>query len=418
MNRWMIMFTGTAINIMLGVLYSWSIFVVPLSNKFGWSRAQLSWPFTASIFTFALVMVAAGKWQDKVGPRIVCVTGGIVMGIGFILTSFVTSFPALVITFGVIGGAGVAMSYVTPVVTSMKWFPDKKGLAAGITVFGFGFGAFVFTPIAVKLIAGVGIMASFFWLGCIWIIGVGGLGMLLQVPPPGYKPEGWEPPVAAAGVTDAVAVDWETGDMIKTPTFWLLWLAFLGNASVGIMVISMIAPYAKTLGISAETAAFFIGYLSITNGFGRIIAGWLSDAIGRTRAMVLIFSITTVNVFLLPIMAKTTAGYAVGLMICGASYGANFALFPAATAAFFGAKNLGGNYAAVFTAWGVGGVIGPQSKAAMLRKYSAGLSGEELVSARLQAYKIAFYIGTAMGILAVVTAVLCKPPGAPPEAAK
>ncbi len=418
MNRWMIMFTGTAINIMLGVLYSWSIFVVPLSKKFGWSRAQLSWPFTASIFTFALVMVAAGKWQDKVGPRIVCVTGGIVMGIGFILTSFVTSFPALVITFGVIGGAGVAMSYVTPVVTSMKWFPDKRGLAAGITVFGFGFGAFVFTPIAVKLIAGVGIMASFFWLGCIWIIGVGGLGMLLQVPPPGYKPEGWEPPVAAVGVTDAVAVDWETGDMIKTPTFWLLWLAFLGNASVGIMVISMIAPYAKTLGISAETAAFFIGYLSITNGFGRIIAGWLSDLIGRTRAMVLIFSITTVNVFLLPVMAKTTAGYAVGLMICGASYGANFALFPAATAAFFGSKNLGGNYAAVFTAWGVGGVIGPQSKAAMLRKYSTGLSGDELRLSRLQAYKIAFYIGTAMGILAVVTAVLCKPPGAPPEAAK
>ena len=418
MNRWMIMFTGTAINIMLGVLYSWSIFVVPLSKKFGWSRAQLSWPFTASIFTFALVMVAAGKWQDKVGPRIVCVTGGIVMGIGFILTSFVTSFPALVITFGVIGGAGVACSYVTPVVTSMKWFPDKKGLAAGITVFGFGFGAFVFTPIAVRLIKGVGIMPSFFWLGCIWIIGVGGLGMLLQVPPPGYKPEGWEPPVAAAGVTDAVAVDWETGDMIKTPTFWLLWLAFLGNASVGIMVISMIAPYAKTLGISAETAAFFIGYLSITNGFGRIIAGWLSDAIGRTRAMVLIFSITTVNVFLLPIMAKTTAGYAVGLMICGASYGANFALFPAATGAFFGSKNLGGNYAAVFTAWGVGGVIGPQSKAAMLRKYSSGLSGEELRLSRLKAYKIAFYIGTAMGILAVVTAVLCKPPGAPPEAAK
>ncbi|MCH7645731.1 MAG: MFS transporter, partial [Nitrospinae bacterium] len=108
MNRWLIMFTGTLINIMLGVLYSWSIFVVPLSQKFGWSRAQLSWPFTMSIFTFALVMVAAGKWQDKVGPRIVCVTGGIIMGIGFILTSFVTSFPALVITFGVIGGAGVA----------------------------------------------------------------------------------------------------------------------------------------------------------------------------------------------------------------------------------------------------------------------------------------------------------------------
>jgi OFA family oxalate/formate antiporter-like MFS transporter len=361
-------------------------------------------------------MVAAGKWQDKAGPRIVCVTGGVVMGIGFILTSYISSLSALYLTFGVIGGAGVAMGYVTPIAAIVKWFPDKKGLTVGIGVSGFGFGAFVFTPIAVKLIKSVGVMSSFFYLGIIWIVAVGGLGMILQNPPAGYKPEGWEPPAPAVGVT--VTEDWDVGDMVKTPTFWLLWLAFLGNASVGIMVISMIAPYAKTLGISAETAAYLIGFLSIANGLGRIIAGFLSDALGRTKAMILIFSITTVNVFLLPVMAKTTVGYAVGLMICGASYGANFALFPAATAAFFGSKNIGTNYAAVFTAWGVGGVVGPQSKAAMLRAKTTGLSGDELRLARLGAYKTAFYIGTALGCLAVVTSFLCKPPGAKPEAAK
>jgi OFA family oxalate/formate antiporter-like MFS transporter len=362
-------------------------------------------------------MVAAGKWQDKVGPKMVCVTGGIIMGIGFILTSFISSLGALYLTFGVIGGAGVACSYVTPVVTSIKWFPDKRGLAAGITVSGFGFGAFVFTPIAVKLIKSVGVMSSFLYLGIVWIVLVGGLGFVLVNPPPGYKPEGWEPPAPAVGVAP-VHADWDIGDVIKTPTFWLLWLAFVGNASVGIMVISLIAPYAKTLGIDATTAAFLIGFLSIANGFGRIIAGWLSDAIGRTRAMVLIFSITTVNVFLLPVMAKTVAGYAVGLMVCGGSYGANFALFPAAAGAFFGTKNLGTNYAALFTAWGVAGVIGPQSKAAMLRKYTTGLTGDELRLARLTAYKLAFYIGTACGVLAVVTSFLAKDPGAPPEAAK
>ena len=143
-----------AINCMLGVVYSWSIFVVPLSRKFGWSRAQLSWPFTASIFTFVLVAVMAGKWLDKGRPRIVCLTGAIFLGVGFILTSYITSFPALVITYGVIGGAGVGLSYLTCVVTSIRLFPDKKGLAAGITVFGFGLGAFVFTPIAVKPIKG------------------------------------------------------------------------------------------------------------------------------------------------------------------------------------------------------------------------------------------------------------------------
>jgi OFA family oxalate/formate antiporter-like MFS transporter len=416
MKRWVICLAGTAINLALGTLYSWSIFVVPLSKKFGWSRADLTWPFTVSIVFFAGVMVAAGKWQDKVGPRIVCVVGGVAMGVGYILTSFISSLAALNVTFGIIAGSGLACSYVTPVATSIKWFPDKKGLAAGITVSGFGFGAFVFTPLMVKLIKSVGVMNAFLYLGFIWIVIVCGLGLILENPPPGWKPEGWEPP--APTVVGAEIHDWHWRDMLKTSTFWFLWLAFIGNAGVGLMVISLIAPYAKTLGMSPETAAFMIGFLSIANGLGRIIAGWLSDLIGRTRAMVLIFSITTVNVFLLPWAAKTTIGYAVGLMICGAAYGANFALFPAAAAAFFGPKAIGTNYAALFTAWGVAGVIGPRAKAAMLRSYTAGLTGEELRLARLKAYKLAFYIGTALGLLAVITALLAKHPGAPPEPAK
>ena len=351
-------------------------------------------------------MVAAGKWQDKVGPRIVCITGSIVTGIGIILTSFISSLGGLYLTFGVIGGAGMAMSYVTPVVTSMKWFPDKKGLAAALTVSS----PIALTPIAVKLIKAKGVMPAFFWVGIIYIVVVGGLGMILHNPPPDYKPKGWEPPAPTAGAL-TVGADWKVGDTIKTPTFWLLWLAFLGNASVGIMVISLIAPYAKTLGISAETAAFFIGYLSIANGLGRIIAGWLSDRMGPTRVMVVLFTITTVNVFLLPLMAKTTAGYAFGLMICGASFGANLALFPAATATFFGSKNLGANYGAVYTAVGVAAVVGTLAKAATLRKYTTGLTGEELRLGRLKAYKLAFYIGTAFAALALASALFTRPPG-------
>jgi len=170
------------------------------------------------------------------------------------------------------------------------------------------------------------------------------------------------------------------------------------------MVISLIAPYAKTLGMSPETAAFLIGFLSIANGFGRIIAGWMSDVMGRTRAMILIFSITTAVVIALPYIAATTVGLAVGLMVCGAAYGANFALFPAATAEYFGTKNLGVNYACVFTASGVAGVIGPQSKAYMLRSYPKDAAG------RLAAYGAAFKIAAALGILAVVMAIVTRPP--------
>jgi len=411
MNRWVICLAGTGINICLGVLYSWSIFVVPLIAKFGpgtevnsaaFSRANLSWVFTASIFTFALVMVYAGRLQDRIGPKAVTMIGAGIMATGFILTSFVSSVPAIFLTYGVIGGAGVAFGYVTPVVTTIKWFPDKKGLTVGITVAGFGFGAFVFTPIAVKLIKTVGVSSAFLYLGFIFLIVIMALAQILRVPPPGYKPEGWTPPAPKPGA--AKARDYTPGEMIKTGTFWTLWLAFVGNAGVGLMVISLIAPYAKTLGMSAETAAYLIGFLSIANGFGRIIAGFMSDAMGRATAMIVIFAVTTATVIAIPYMANTTVGLAVGLMVCGAAYGANFALFPAATAEYFGTKNLGVNYASVFTAWGIAGVIGPQSKAAMLRSYPKDVAG------RLDAYNAGFKIAAALGILAVVMALMIKPP--------
>ena len=411
MNRWAICLAGTGINICLGVLYSWSIFVVPLITKFGpgtevnsaaFTRANLSWVFTASIFTFALVMVYAGRLQDRIGPKAVTMIGACIMATGFILTSFVSSVPAIFLTYGVIGGAGVAFGYVTPVVTTIKWFPDKKGLTVGITVAGFGFGAFVFTPIAVKLIKTVGVSSAFLYLGFIFLVVIMILAQALRVPPPGYKPEGWTPPAPKPGL--AKARDWTPGEMIKTTTFWTLWLAFVGNAGVGLMVISLIAPYAKTLGMSAETAAFLIGFLSIANGFGRIIAGFMSDAMGRATAMIVIFAVTTATVIAIPYMANTTVGLAVGLMVCGAAYGANFALFPAATAEYFGTKNLGVNYASVFTAWGIAGVIGPQSKAAMLRSYPKDVAG------RLGAYNAGFKIAAGLGILAVVMAIMIKPP--------
>lgn len=413
MNRWAICLAGTGINICLGVLYSWSIFVVPLIDKYGaeagFTRASLAWPFTASIFVFALVMVYAGRLQDRIGPRPVATIGAVIMGLGFILTAFANSVPMIAITYGVIGGAGVAFGYVTPIAATVKWFPDKKGLTVGIAVSGFGFGAFVFTPIAVKLIKSVGVSQAFLYLGVIFLICVGALAQILRNPPPGYKPEGWTPPPPKPGGVKA-SRDWAATEAIKTPTFWTLWFAFLGNAGVGLMVISLIAPYAKSLGMSAETAAYMIGFLSIANGFGRIIAGWLSDAMGRTRAMILIFAITTINVFLLPTMAGTALGFALGLMICGASYGANFALFPAATAEYFGTKNLGVNYAAVFTAWGVAGVVGPQTKAYLIASRTAGLEGEALTQAQLGAYKAAFMVGTGLGVLAVIMAIITRPP--------
>jgi len=414
MNRWIICLAGTGINLVLGVLYSWSIFVVPLNEKFGWSRADLTWPFSVSILVFALVMVAAGKWQDKVGPRLVATVGGVLMGIGYILSGFITSLAALIFTFGVIAGAGVACGYVTPIAATVKWFPDKRGLTTGITVSGFGFGAFVFTPLARKLIVAVGVMTAFKVLGIIFLIIVVALAQILRNPPPGWKPEGWEPP-APTETKKVAARDWTLSEAIKTWSFWSLWLAYLGNAGVGLMVISLIAPLAKTLGISQETAAFLIGFLSIFNGLGRIIAGWVSDLIGRRAAMLVFFSITTVMCILMSFtnIAGTTVGYALALMIFGASYGSNFALFPAATADYFGTKNLGNLYAGVFTAWGFAGFVGPRFiKARLLKSIPQKLLAQGIPKeqANLVAYKTAFKVAIGLGLLAVVMSFLTRHP--------
>ncbi len=415
MNRWIVCLAGTGINLVLGVLYSWSIFVVPLQDKFGWSRADLTWPFSVSILTLAIVMVPAGKWQDKVGPRLIATVGGILMGLGYFLSGFITSLPALIFTFGVMSGAGVACAYVTPISATVKWFPDKRGLAAGITVSGFGFGAFVFTPLARKLIVAVGVMTAFKILGIIFLVIVVALAQILRDPPPGWKPEGWEPPTPSEETAPATEDHWTLGTAIKTWAFWSLWLAFLGNAGVGLMVISLIAPLAKTLGISQEIAAFLIGFLSIFNGFGRILAGWLSDVIGRRAAMLVFFSTTTIMCISMAFtnIAGTTLGYALALMIFGASYGSNFALFPAVTADYFGTKNMGNIYAGVFTAWGFAGFVGPRFiKARLLKSIPQKLiaHGIPLEQANLIAYKTAFKVAIGLGLLAVVIAFLTKAP--------
>jgi len=415
MKRWVICLAGTGINLVLGVLYSWSIFVVPLQEKFGWSRADLTWPFSVSVLTLAVTMVIAGKWQDKVGPRPVATLGCILMGLGYAFSGFISSLTVLTFTFGVIGGAGVACGYVAPITASVKWFPDKRGLASGITVSGFGFGAFVFTPLARKLIVAVGVMKAFKILGVLFLIIVVALAQLLKDPPPNWKPEGWEPPMPGETKTQATERHWTLGEAIKTWSFWSLWLAFLGNAGVGLMVISLIAPLAKTLGISQETAAFLIGFLSIFNGFGRILAGWLSDVIGRRAAMLVFFSTTTLMCMIMAFtnIAGTTLGYALALMIFGASYGSNFALFPAATADYFGTENLGNIYAGVFTAWGFAGFVGPRFiKARLLKSIPKKLVAQGLPreQANLVAYKTAFKVAIGLGLLAVVISFLTRPP--------
>jgi len=403
MNRWLVALGALIVQLSLGVIYAWSVFVKPLEKDFGWTRTQTSLAFTISVAVFALVMIYAGRLQDRIGPRIVCTIGGVIMAIGFLLASFTSSLAWLYISYGVIVGAGIAFSYVTPIGALVKWFPDKRGLMTGVAVAGFGWSAMIFAPLANQIIQSQGWAPAFRILGIIFLIAVVGGAQLVRNPPEGWVPAGWTPPQPVTTATGAEArVDYEPRELFSVPQAWMLWIMYAFHASAGLMVIGHLSPYGQARGLEPATAAAAVGILSIFNGAGRILAGWISDLIGRRWTFVLMFSITTITMaVILWALGGTFIGLSLAVALVGLAYGSNFALFPATTADFFGTKNIGANYALIFTAWGVAGIIGPIIGG---RVYDATGS-----------YLVAFYIAAALAAIAAILGFLLRAP-APREA--
>src|SRR5262245_57498471 len=219
-NRWWRVVGGLSMNMALGTLYAWSVFVAPLEERFGWKRADTSMVFTIAVIVFALSFVLAGRLQDKYGPRMCSLAGGILVSLGFYLCSFTTSLNYLYVCFGVIGGLGNGFGYAIPIPVMAKWFPDKRGLAVGLAVGGYGAGSAIFGPLAqLKLIPAYGLPATFQILGAIFLVMTIAGAFLLKNPPPGYKPAGWSP---AAAKSAANAREFTPGEMLRTPTFYLM----------------------------------------------------------------------------------------------------------------------------------------------------------------------------------------------------
>jgi len=397
MNRWLVPIGALLVQLCLGVIYAFSVFVKPLEAAFGWQRAQTTWAFSINILVFALVMTYAGRLQDRIGPRTVCMIGGVIMGIGFILASFMNSLWMFYLTYGVITGAGIAFGYVTPIATLVKWFPDMRGLMTGVAVAGFGFSTLIFGPLAARLIEVVGWQRTFFILGIIFLVVVNLGAQFLRNPPAGWKPAGWEPPPAAVTDTGETArVDFAPRELFGIAQAWMLWVMFLFHASAGLMVISALSPFAQDKGMTATAAAGVVGFGAIFNGLGRIVAGWVSDMVGRQRAMLLFFGATGIIMLLTPFVAGTTIGLLLAVLIIYGAYGSNFSLFPSATADFFGTKNVGGNYGLIFTAWGVAGVLGGRIGSFMYQSFGA--------------YDNAFFISGVLALIAAGLALVVKAP--------
>ena len=399
---WIVVAGGVLINLMLGVTYTWSVFAGPLMELYKWSQTEVQLAFSIMLAMFAVFTIVGGRIQDRRGPKVVALAGGLLLGAGFVATSLFATTPLMLyLTYGALVGAGVGLAYVTPIAAGVKWFPQRKGLVNGIIVFGFGFGSLVLAPVAKELIVSQGVMQTFLLLGLVFAVAVGAGALLLKNPPEAKAKKGKK--------ADAKDGNYGPMAMMRTPAFWMLWLMFAFAAAAGLMVIGNLATFAKLSFITehgmAEDAAFSlaalaVGALAVFNGAGRIFAGWLSDRFGRQKTMLLMFGAQTFLVAGVVFVSGFSPWALFGVMaLIGLCFGANFSLFPSACADYFGVKNTGVNYGLLFTSYGVGGIVGPQVMAYLLDSATASAGALSVSS-----YTLPFLlIGGLVGVAAIIS---------------
>jgi len=403
MKRWIVVLGALLIQLCLGAIYAWGAFTKAIqdpSGEFGFSATEAQAIFAAGLATFAIVMILAGRWQDKIGPRKVAIMGGLILGLGYLLQGLLggTSFWSMFFFIGVIGGAGIGLGYVCPIAACVKWFPDLKGFVTGLAVAGFGAGAFIFVKLAGSwgnLIAERGINGTFTIFGVIFAISVVVGALMLSNPPAGWLPEGYTPPEVKAGT--GKAEDFTQGETVKTGQFWMLWLAFVFSAGAGLMVIGCLKNFGELEGgLTAAAAGSALGLLALFNGLGRIVWGTVSQKLGARKSISLMTLLQAGMLFALFHMGSTETALTVAACWIGFNFGGNFALFPLASAESFGTKNLGANYGAMFTAYGVGGIIMP---------ILAGSMWDMLGS-----YYIAFMVAGFICLISMILTFVVKPP--------
>jgi len=395
-NRWWRVVGGLLMNLALGSLYAWSVFVAPLEKQFGWKRAETTAVYTWAVVIFALSFVIAGRIQDKIGPLFCSLTGGVLVSLGFFLCSYTHSLTYLIVCFGVIGGLGNGFGYSTPIPVMAKWFPDKRGLAVGLAVGGYGAGSAIFGPLAsLKLIPAYGLPATFQILGGVFFVMTTVGAFLLRNPPAGYKPEGWAP--APAAKSAATSYEFTPGEVLRTPTFYLMWVAYALGCSSGMLVISQLVPFAKSVGVAAGALLIMTMVVGACgSASGRILSGWMSDRVGRMNVLRIMIGISMVMMPVLYAVGSNIIALYFAVFAVYWCYGTQLSVNGSATADFWGTRNAGINYGMLFTAFGVAGIIGPQIGGKLFDRYHS--------------YQAAFYLAAALAGIALICEMLAKRP--------
>ncbi len=397
-NRgWLVTFSGTGINLALGILYTWSMFKGAIEKEFGWKGDQLNDPYALCCLVFAFAMILAGRCQDKFGPRLTASIGGLLVGAGFVLCSTTSSYGLWLLGFGVLAGIGIGCGYSSATPPALKWFPaSRTGLIAGLVVAGFGLAPVYLAPVSQYLLGHYQIQRSMLILGIAFVAIVCGLAQLLVNPPPGYVAG---PKPAPGVVAKAVAASATPGEILRQPTFWLLWVIYFIGAGAGLMVIGSVSGMAKKS--MGELAFVAVAVMAIGNAGGRILAGILSDKIGRRWTLCLVLLIQALLMFAaIPVTASKDMAAVVIVLVAafiGANYGANLALFPSYTKDLWGLKSFGMNYGVLFTAWGVGGLVLPR-----LQQTLTARSGGS--------YTVSFITAAVLLLIGAALTFLIKPP--------
>jgi len=378
-SRWMVPPAALCIHLCIGQAYAFSVFNLPMSKLIGikesapgdWKLTELGWIFSIAIVFLGLSAALFGRWVEEGGPRKAMFTAGLCWTVGFLVSAagvYTHQLWVVYLGYGVIGGIGLGIGYISPVSTLIRWFPDRPGMATGMAIMGFGGGAFIASPLSVWLMGQfstpthIGVAETFITLGVIYLCFTWVGAAIVRVPAPDWKPEGYVAPVAAQKLISNNDV--YVYDALKTPQFWLIWWVLCLNVTAGIGVLGQASAMSQEMfpgRVTAASAAGFVGLISLFNMLGRFFWASTSDLIGRKNTYFCFFAIGTVLYILVPHtgnMGSVTL-FVLCFLVILSMYGGGFATVPAYLKDMFGTRYVGAIHGMLLTAWAAAGVFGP-----------------------------------------------------------
>ena len=359
-GRWILVVIGLLINVCLGSIYAFSIFRKPLESLWGITSTQSGYPFMVFLAVFALTMPIAGNLMTKWGPKNTAMLGGLLVGGGWIAASFSADITILTLLYGVIGGAGAGIVYGCPIAVVAKWFPQKSGLAIGLTVMGFGVSALAVAPLLKAMIdnPAIGILNTFLYAGIAFLAAITLLAQLLSFPP-----TGWEPVQTQTDTVTAIpmpTINLSRQEMLKTRHFYVLWITYTIGCLAGLMAIGIASPMGTEVAkLDATMAALAVSLFALFNGLGRPLFGAITDKLGPRHTAMLSFAMILGVSLLVSFFGQGNAAlYFFAFCVLWMCLGGWLAIAPTSTGIFFGKKHYAQNYGLVFTAYGAGAILG------------------------------------------------------------